>query len=120
MAWSWSSPTSRRSAAWKNNSLRARKIESVGLLAGGIAHDFNNLLTGILGNISLAKMFAASDERIVKRLVEAERACQRATGLTQQLLTFAKGGAPVRQTVCIAGIPARVYRLRPARLKRAG
>jgi PAS domain S-box-containing protein len=82
--------------------LRARKIESVGLLAGGIAHDFNNLLTGILGNISLAKMFAGADERIVKRLVEAERACHRATGLTQQLLTFAKGGAPVRQTVCIA------------------
>jgi PAS domain S-box-containing protein len=79
--------------------LRARKIESVGVLAGGIAHDFNNLLTGILGNISLARLFAGMDERIVQRLSEAEKACQRATALTQQLLTFAKGGAPVRRTV---------------------
>ena len=99
--------------------LRARKIESVGLLAGGIAHDFNNLLTGILGNISLAKMFAGADERIVKRLVEAERACQRATGLTQQLLTFAKGGAPVRQTVCIAELlrESTVFALRGSNVR---
>jgi signal transduction histidine kinase/ActR/RegA family two-component response regulator len=99
--------------------LRARKIESVGLLAGGIAHDFNNLLTGILGNISLAKMFAGTDERIVKRLVEAERACQRATGLTQQLLTFAKGGAPVRRTVCIAELlrESTVFALRGSNVR---
>jgi two-component system cell cycle sensor histidine kinase/response regulator CckA len=82
--------------------LRVRKIESVGVLAGGIAHDFNNLLTGILGNISLARMLAGSDERIVKRLLQAEKACQRATGLTQQLLTFSRGGGPIRQTVSIA------------------
>jgi PAS domain S-box-containing protein len=99
--------------------LRARKIESVGLLAGGIAHDFNNLLTGILGNISLAKMFAGADERIVKRLTEAERACQRATGLTQQLLTFAKGGAPVRRTVCIAELlrESTVFALRGSNVR---
>jgi two-component system, cell cycle sensor histidine kinase and response regulator CckA len=82
--------------------LRARKMESVGVLAGGIAHDFNNLLTGIMGNISLAKMFADMDQRVVKRLTEAEKACQRATALTQQLLTFSTGGAPMRQTVSIA------------------
>jgi PAS domain S-box-containing protein len=82
--------------------LRTRKIESVGVLAGGIAHDFNNLLTGIMGNISMAKMFANSDERILKRLAEAERACQRATALTQQLLTFSKGGTPVRQALYVA------------------
>ena len=70
---------------------RARKIESVGVLAGGIAHDFNNLLTGILGNISFAKMLAR-EEVIVRRLAEAEKACERATALTYQLLTFAKGG----------------------------
>jgi PAS domain S-box-containing protein len=81
--------------------LRIRKIESVGVLAGGIAHDFNNLLTGILGNISLAKMFAGQEQRVVQRLTEAENACQRATALTQQLLTFAKGGTPVRQTISL-------------------
>ena len=82
--------------------LRAQKVEAVGVLAGGLAHDFNNLLTGILGNISLAKTFAGAEARVVQRLSEAEKACQRATALTQQLLTFAKGGAPVRQTVAIA------------------
>jgi PAS domain S-box-containing protein len=82
--------------------LRARKLESLGVLAGGIAHDFNNLLTGILGNISLAKLLGGADAKVVARLTEAEKACQRATALTQQLLTFAKGGAPVRQTVSLA------------------
>ena len=79
-----------------------RKIESVGVLAGGIAHDFNNLLTGILGNISLAKMLLGGAEaRVAARLTEAEHACQRATALTQQLLTFARGGAPIRHTVAL-------------------
>jgi len=80
---------------------RARKIESVGVLAGGIAHDFNNLLTGILGNISLAKRLAGEQQTIVRRLAEAEKACERATALTYQLLTFAKGGAPLRETVSL-------------------
>jgi signal transduction histidine kinase len=81
--------------------LKARKIKSVGVLAAGIAHDFNNLLTGILGYVSLAKMVAQTDAQVVAYLTEAEQACQRATALTQQLLTFAKGGAPVRQTVSL-------------------
>ena len=84
--------------------LRARKIESIGVLAGGIAHDFNNLLTGILGNVSLAKTFAGPETNIAKRLSEAEKACRKATALTQQLLTFSKGGAPIRQTVSIGSV----------------
>jgi signal transduction histidine kinase/ActR/RegA family two-component response regulator len=82
--------------------LRVRKLESVGVLAGGIAHDFNNLLTGILGNISLAKLLVGTEAKVVARLAEAEKACQRAAALTQQLLTFAKGGAPTRQTISLA------------------
>jgi PAS domain S-box-containing protein len=81
--------------------LRACKVESLGVLAGGIAHDFNNLLTGILGNISLAKLLAAPHTKVMARLTEAEKACEWATALTQQLLIFAKGGAPVRQTVSL-------------------
>jgi len=81
--------------------LKARKIKSVGVLAAGIAHDFNNLLAGILGYVSLAKVVAQTDATMVAYLTEAEQACQRATALTQQLLTFAKGGAPVRYTVSI-------------------
>jgi PAS domain S-box-containing protein len=78
---------------------KAQRLESAGLMAGGIAHDFNNLLTAILGNISLAKMYAGKDEKIASRLNETERAILRAQGLTQQLLTFAKGGIPITKTV---------------------
>lgn len=83
---------------------QVHKLESLGLLAGGIAHDFNNLLTAILGNISLAKMISTSDSAIEKRLEDAEKASFRARDLTQQLLTFASGGAPVRQTASIVEI----------------
>ncbi len=81
--------------------LNARRIESLGILAGGIAHDFNNLLTGILGNITLAKMTADSGTPVVEKLSRAEKACMRARDLTQQLLTFSKGGAPVKKTAAI-------------------
>jgi PAS domain S-box-containing protein len=77
--------------------LKARKLESIGVLAGGIAHDFNNLLTSILGNISLIKMYPNSGDKMHRRLTEAEKACLRAKDLTQQLLTFSKGGAPVKR-----------------------
>jgi two-component system cell cycle sensor histidine kinase/response regulator CckA len=82
--------------------LRSQKLESVGMLAGGIAHDFNNILTGILGNISLAKMFANPEDRLFERLVGAEKASLRARDLTQQLLTFSKGGAPIVKTASVA------------------
>jgi PAS domain S-box-containing protein len=82
--------------------LNTRKLESVGLLAGGIAHDFNNILTAIVGNISLAKQLAPAEHRLIGRLVAAEKACQRATDLTQQLLTFSQGGAPIKRPVSIA------------------
>jgi len=75
---------------------RVAKLESVGLLAGGIAHDFNNILTSIVGNISLAKMDAAPGSELQNTLEQAEKASQRATALTKQLLTFSKGGAPVK------------------------
>ena len=75
---------------------KASKLESLGLLAGGIAHDFNNLLTSIFGNVSLAKMFAVPESPIAERLEKAEQACLRAKEMTSQLLTFARGGAPVK------------------------
>jgi len=76
---------------------RAEKLEGVGILAGGIAHDFNNILTGVMGNISLAKGMIDSASSSTYPLTEAEKACRQATRLTHQLLTFAKGGAPVRK-----------------------
>ena len=77
--------------------LKARKLESIGILAGGIAHDFNNLLMAIVGNISLAKTLSDSPEDVYEYLSQAEKASKRAQHLTQQLLTFSKGGAPVKE-----------------------
>jgi PAS domain S-box-containing protein len=84
--------------------LKSRKLESLGVLAGGIAHDFNNLLASILGSVSLAAAVVDPAERIHKRLQEAEKACLRARDLTQQLLTFAKGGVPVKATTTITDV----------------
>jgi PAS domain S-box-containing protein len=81
--------------------LRAEKLESLGILAGGLAHDFNNLLTAILGNVSLAKLSAAENVKTRERLEEAEKASLRARDLTQQLLTFSKGGSPVKKAVSL-------------------
>lgn len=78
--------------------LRARKIESIGLLAGGIAHDFNNILTAIMGNLSLTRLQAGDLPQLASGLADTEKACLRARDLTQQLLTFAKGGAPVKES----------------------
>ena len=80
---------------------QAKKIESIGILAGGIAHDFNNLLTGILGNISLAKRFVSQEDKVYKRLAATEKATNRAQNLTYQLLTFARGGAPITKPTSI-------------------
>ena len=87
----------------QEEAFKARKLESIGVLAGGIAHDFNNILTAILGNISLAGNLAA-DDRQKSLLASAEKASVRAKGLTQQLLTFAKGGEPVTETSSIAEV----------------
>ncbi len=83
---------------------KVQKLESLGLLAGGIAHDFNNILTGILGNISLAKTWMNPDDQAFHRLNEAEKASHRATELAGQLLTFAKGGAPIKKPGPILGV----------------
>ncbi len=87
--------------------LRDTKLESISLLAGGIAHDFNNILTAVFANVGLAKMMVNRDTKnpnatVVERLSAAEKACVRARDLTKQLLTFAKGGTPVKNPASIA------------------
>src|SRR5664280_1764031 len=82
---------------------RMDKLESLGVLAGGIAHDFNNMLTGIIGNINLARIEDDTD-RSSELLQEAEQEILQARGLSQQLLTFAKGGAPVRSVQDLAPV----------------
>ena len=80
------------------------RLESLGLLAGGIAHDFNNLLTGIMGHISLARAKSYADEELNKILKEAENAAMMAKQLTQQLLTFSSGGAPIKENMDVREI----------------
>lgn len=83
--------------------LRENRLESVGALAGGIAHDFNNMLTGILGNIQLAEGYLKQNkaDEAQKMLAEAEKASLRAKALTQQLLSFSRGGAPVKKAMSL-------------------
>jgi two-component system, cell cycle sensor histidine kinase and response regulator CckA len=88
----------------KEDLYMARNLESMGVLAGGIAHDFNNILTAVIGNVSLAKMQAKHEGELYDLLNEAEVAAIRAQGLTRQLLTFAKGGSPVKETASIKEI----------------
>ncbi len=84
--------------------LKVKKLESIGVLAGGIAHDFNNILAAILGNISLAQYDAELSAETRNLLSDAEKASLRAKDLTQQLLTFAKGGDPVKETSSLENI----------------
>ncbi|MGC4066859.1 MAG: PAS domain S-box protein [Polyangiaceae bacterium] len=78
---------------------RTERLDAIGVLAGGIAHDFNNLLGGIFGYMSLAREHASDTDPAAAALDEALQVFERARDLTRQLLTFAKGGAPVRSLV---------------------
>jgi len=81
--------------------LKTQKLESIGTLAGGIAHDFNNLLQGIFGYISMAKMTMDRRDRALAMLEQAENALHQSVNLTTQLLTFSKGGKPVKKPIDI-------------------
>jgi PAS domain S-box-containing protein len=97
---------------------RVQKLESLGLLAGGIAHDFNNLLGSIMGNISLAMLDVGTSSRAYEQLARADRASLRAQELTQQLLTFSRGGTPVKRPVSLAAVIAEAagFSLRGSRV----
>lgn len=84
--------------------LKVQKLESIGALAGGIAHDYNNLLAVIIGNISLAQTYLNSDHKVFKVLTAVQRASEQAKNLTKRLLTFSKGGAPIKKVVSISSI----------------
>ncbi len=84
--------------------LKTEKMDSLGILAGGIAHDFNNLLAGILANLQLAQIKMERGNDIRKYLNETIEITRKASDLTRHLLTFAKGGAPVKQTASIADL----------------
>ncbi len=84
--------------------LKTRQLDSLGRLAGGIAHDFNNILMSISGFISVAKMTRQHDESLQNVLSKAESSINQAKNLTCQLLTFAKGGSPIKSIVPIGTV----------------
>ncbi|MFQ5979960.1 MAG: response regulator [Candidatus Heimdallarchaeota archaeon] len=81
--------------------LRFQKLESLGVLAGGIAHDFNNILLTIFSNIALAKMDIDPKSPAFEAIEESEKAYSRIKAQTRQLLTFAKGGVPIKEVASI-------------------
>jgi nitrogen-specific signal transduction histidine kinase/CheY-like chemotaxis protein len=81
--------------------MKIEKLESVGILAGGIAHDFNNILTSIVMNLARAKMSLDSREDLSSMLTDVEDSCRRAKDLTNKLITFSKGGTPVKKIMSI-------------------
>ncbi|MFN8388712.1 MAG: ATP-binding protein [Bdellovibrionota bacterium] len=89
---------------WEAEYLKACKLESLGILAGGIAHDFNNILMAMLGSISFSKLEVPEESPLYERLNDVEKAVYRARDLTHQLLTFAKGGMPIKRTAAIVEI----------------
>lgn len=91
--------------------VKMQKLESIGMLAGGLAHDFNNILTGITGNLSYAQLLLDGDHPASGPLVAAQHAAGRATELTGQLLTFARGGEPRREVIALEGLISRSLHL---------
>ena len=83
---------------------KARHLESIAALSGGIAHDYNNLLTVIIGNISLIQSYIDSEDVIYRLLNEAQEASMVAKSLTQKLITFSKGGSPIKETADMAAL----------------
>ncbi|MDP3112690.1 MAG: PAS domain S-box protein [Thermodesulfovibrionales bacterium] len=84
--------------------LKTQKLEAIGTLAGGIAHDFNNLLMGVFGYISMAKTKTNDPEETISMLEHAEKALKMSVNLTHQLLTFSKGGTPVKNRIALHSV----------------
>jgi PAS domain S-box-containing protein len=90
---------------------RSAKLESLGVLAGGIAHDFNNLLAGIMNNIGIIKLSAPPDAELAACFNDLDVALKRTRELTGQLLTFARGGAPIKKVVSLHRVLEESLRL---------
>ncbi len=84
--------------------IKAGRLESIAILAGGIAHDFNNILTGIMANIGMSIMLVEEGSQVSRKLKDAEKACEKAKSLTQQLLTFSTGGEPVKEVIDLSDL----------------
>ena len=98
---------------------RSEKLEALGRLAGGIAHDFNNYLTMILGNIELIRLQKEECGEALQRLDFMAKASERARELTQQLITFSRGGSPVKKAGSLSDVvrDASLFALRGSNVR---
>jgi len=98
---------------------QSQKMESIGTLAGGIAHDFNNMLSVITGNISFALSNLKKDDELYEILYDVQESSKQAQNLTHQLLTFSKGGAPIKKVADINKLinEAAIFSIRGAKTK---
>ena len=98
---------------------QSQKMEAIGTLAGGIAHDFNNMLGIITGNISYILSNSNKDDEFYEVLADMQESSKQAQSLTYQLLTFSKGGAPIKKVADINKIirEAAVFSIRGANSK---
>ncbi|MCK4766609.1 MAG: PAS domain-containing protein [Candidatus Aminicenantes bacterium] len=88
----------------KEETLKSKKLESVGLLAGGIAHDFNNLLSIITMNITLVRDLLDPDEKAYKFLGKAQESSAKAAHLAGKFITFAPGGHLMRKEITLPAV----------------
>ena len=77
--------------------IKREKLESIEILTGGIAHDFNNMLAGMMASIELTQLMIDKGKDVTKNLSEIKSVIEKASHLTQQLMTFSKEGAPVKE-----------------------
>ena len=91
--------------------LKSKKLESIGVLAGGIAHDFNNVMVALFGNIELVLLALEKEHSARKHLSLALEAIERTRSLTNQFITFSKGGMPVIDTINLKNILKSVVML---------
>jgi PAS domain S-box-containing protein len=104
--WSFSDITERKRI--EAELLKIHKLQSIGMLAGGIAHDFNNILMGLFSYISLARDELTREHPGLASLDEAGKCWERAVHLTNQLLTFAKGGVPLKEEIDLGELAREV------------
>jgi PAS domain S-box-containing protein len=95
----------------RNRLLKVRETDALCALAGGLAHDFNNLLTGIMGNISLARLSLDAEHAAHLALEKAGKGSLQAATLAQQLLTFARGGEPVKTVLRVQSLVNEAFSL---------
>ena len=88
----------------ESEQMKSQKLEAIGILAGGIAHDFNNLLQGVFGYMSMARIKIDQKDKALNMLDQAERALNMSVNLTTQLLTFSKGGKPLKKGVALQNV----------------